>query len=237
MVVLSQVVSKIATGNRIKMVAIVKHTHFTKYSKICRSHFIFGIIAPWINKLIFWCYFVELHHNVILSMLLDMLFHFLLQHLHENRNRSYTSSNNIEDSYYLVCIVHSKKVIPKDDGIDSYLRLISRIAFLRELSALMWSNRLFTFSSWSNSSLLVARSRGNRILVSSKGNRHPWWLLCMDYLFIHCFISYKIVLDWCSLSALYHNSANSYVYLLLFLVCMSQVQAPWHHSRTTESVE
>ena len=42
----SQVVSKIATGNRIKMVAIVKHTHFTKYSKICRSHFIFGIIAP-----------------------------------------------------------------------------------------------------------------------------------------------------------------------------------------------
>ncbi len=59
-------------------------------------------------------------------MLLDMLFHFFYCNIYMKIETDLIRpQNNIEDSYYLVCIVHSKKVIPKDDGIDSYLRLIS----------------------------------------------------------------------------------------------------------------
>ena len=47
-------------------------------------------------------------------MLLDMLFHFFYCNIYMKIETDLIRpQNNIEDSYYLVCIVHSKKVIPK----------------------------------------------------------------------------------------------------------------------------
>ena len=76
------------------------------------------------------------------------------------------------------------------------LRLISLIALNLELSALMSSRLLFTFSSFSNASLFSDMSKGNNLTVSSNKNPPPvkaavYGLFCIFIVFATAKLRFK----------------------------------------------